>query len=333
MAKAPAHVEIKVPIVNSRARGGDGTRTGGSFNPQLLLMGLYEFEHTVEFEVDLRHLARIHGGPKTLLGVPPVDPAGLQPVIVCRLVVVEHALRRMQDLLFLHTDPFQLLDHVIEIAGRRLVRPDVFRGVDRIELHLQLPIACLETLVVHVGEYEQLEILLQILQRSGRVFKRRPIPHRSPVLDTILVGRVHTPLLGKALVDDRQQVPISLRRSIVLLAVLVTRMRLKNLVAGQLAPHPTGEALQRLDHPALPVDQGAVAVEGECVEIRKQHVDFSSFIGAAKSCKNGYELHRSSPLRFIYQNVNPIPAVGSNSDVLRYENAKPPLNLEYATPA
>ena len=160
MAKAPAHVEIKVPIVNSqhlhlealhakakaeagyrfyalydkisredilahafaqcrstRTGGVDGTRTGGSFNSQLLLMGLYEFEHTVEFEVDLRHLARIHGGTKTLLGVPPVDPAGLQPVIVCRLVVVEYALRRMQDLLFLHTDPFQLLDHVIEIAG------------------------------------------------------------------------------------------------------------------------------------------------------------------------------------------------------------------------
>jgi hypothetical protein len=75
-----------------------------------------------------------------------------------------------------------------------------------------------------------------------------------------------------------------------LLAGLVTRMRLKNLVAGHLVPHPTGEALQRLDHPALPVDQGAVAVEGECVEIRKQHVDFSSFIGAAKSCRNDYEL-------------------------------------------
>src|SRR5260370_27914292 len=94
----------------------DGTGTRGSLNSQLLLMGLYEFEHTVEFEVDVRHLARIHGGTKTLLGVPPVDPAALQLVIVCRLVVVEHSLGRMQDLLLLHTDPFQLLDHVVEIA-------------------------------------------------------------------------------------------------------------------------------------------------------------------------------------------------------------------------
>jgi hypothetical protein len=49
--------------------------------------------------------------------------------------------------------------------------------------------------------------------------------------------------------------------------------------------------------------------------------------------ETGGGLHLSSPLRFIYQNVNFIPTVGSNSDVLRYENAKPPLTLEYATPA
>ena len=70
----------------------DGTGAGGSRNSQLLLMGLYEFEHTVEFEVGVRHLARVHGRAETLLGVPPVDPAGLQPVIVCRFVIVEHAL-------------------------------------------------------------------------------------------------------------------------------------------------------------------------------------------------------------------------------------------------
>jgi len=59
----------------------------------------------------------------------------------------------------------------------------------------------------------------------------------------------------------------------VLLAGLVTRVRLKDLVAGQRALHPTSETLQGLNHPALPIDQGAVTVEGERVEIRKQHLD------------------------------------------------------------
>jgi hypothetical protein len=59
----------------------------------------------------------------------------------------------------------------------------------------------------------------------------------------------------------------------VLLARLVTRVRLKDLVAGQRTLHPIGETLQGLNHPALPIDQGAVTVEAECVEIRKQHVD------------------------------------------------------------
>jgi len=57
-----------------------------------------------------------------------------------------------------------------------------------------------------------------------------------------------------------------------LLAGLVTCMRLENLVAGQRPLRPISEGLQRLDHPAFPIDQGTVAIEGECVEIRKQHV-------------------------------------------------------------
>ena len=89
------------------------------------------------------------------------------------------------------------------------------------------------------------------------------------------------PLLGEALVYDRQQVPISLCRCIALLAGLVTRMCLEYLVASQRSLHPIAKALQGLDHPALPIDQRAVTVEGECVEIREQHIDFSSFAGSA----------------------------------------------------
>src|SRR5271155_491728 len=54
-------------------------------------------------------------------------------------------------------------------------------------------------------------------------------------------------------------------------------MRLEYLVAGKRPLHPIREALQGLDHTALPVDQGAIAVEGECIKIRKQHAEISSF--------------------------------------------------------
>jgi hypothetical protein len=88
-----------------------------SLSSQLLLMGLYEFEHTIELEVNVRHLAWIHDRTEALLCVPPVNPARLQPVIVCRLVVVEHALSHVKDLFLLNADPLQFLDHVVEIAG------------------------------------------------------------------------------------------------------------------------------------------------------------------------------------------------------------------------
>jgi len=59
-----------------------------SLNSQLLLIGLYEFEHTVELEVNVRHLAWIHGRTEALLCVPPVNPArfrsGIQRAAVCR---------------------------------------------------------------------------------------------------------------------------------------------------------------------------------------------------------------------------------------------------------
>jgi hypothetical protein len=124
-------------------------------------------------------------------------------------------------------------------------------------------------------------MLLEVLQRARRIFERRPISDGPAVFDAILVRNMDAPLLGEALVDNRQQVPISLCRRIALLAGLVTRMRLEDLLAGGRTRRSLGEAFQRLNHPALPIDQGAVTVEGERVEIREQHVDVSSFLTAA----------------------------------------------------
>ena len=74
-----------------------------SFYPQLFLVDPHEVMHAVEPEIDMRHLARIHGGSETLLGVTTIDPARLQAVLVRRLVVMEHALGRVQDLLLLQS--------------------------------------------------------------------------------------------------------------------------------------------------------------------------------------------------------------------------------------
>src|SRR5208283_490192 len=52
------------------------------------------------------------------------------------------------------------------------------------------------------------------------------------------------------------------------------RMRLENIVAGEGAPDLVGQGLQRLDHPRLPIDQRAVAVECEGLEIGELHLQF-----------------------------------------------------------
>src|SRR5258705_10121948 len=68
-----------------------------------------------EAEVDLRHAAGVAGCPKAALGMAPVDPAGAQPDLVRRLVVVEEALRSVQDLALLDAEAGERLQHVREV--------------------------------------------------------------------------------------------------------------------------------------------------------------------------------------------------------------------------
>jgi hypothetical protein len=39
---------------------------------------------------------------------------------------------------------------------------------------------------------------------------------------------------------------------------------------------PIREVPQGYDHPGFPIDQGAVAIEGERIEVGQQHIDLSS---------------------------------------------------------
>jgi hypothetical protein len=52
-------------------------------------MHFHQFMHIVELEIEVRHLPWVHSCAEALLCVPPMDPARFQPVIVCRLVIVE----------------------------------------------------------------------------------------------------------------------------------------------------------------------------------------------------------------------------------------------------
>ncbi len=51
----------------------------------------------------------------------------------------------------------------------------------------------------------------------------------------------------------------------------MARMRLKDLIAGECAGNFAGQRLQGLDHARFPVDQRAVAIEGQGFEVGEFH--------------------------------------------------------------
>jgi hypothetical protein len=55
---------------------------------------------------------------------------------VCRPVIMEHALGSVQNFVFLDAERLELLDHVIEVAVRRLVGAYVFSRIDGVEFEL-----------------------------------------------------------------------------------------------------------------------------------------------------------------------------------------------------
>ncbi len=234
-------------------------------------MRLGELAHAGEAEIIGRHVARMHRGAETLVGMAAVDPAGLQPDRVGRLVVMEHAFGGVQD----HVLPDPALgkprQHVFEIAQARLVGADVLRRVDRVEVDAELPVAEAEILVVDVRQDHQLVVLLEIGQRARRVGKRRPVAHALAIAHAVVPARRDLPLLGEALVHHRQQLTIQLPGRLQLLHRFMPRMRFQDGVATERRFRPVGQRFQRFDHAGLPVDQGAVAIEGQHLEVGQPH--------------------------------------------------------------
>src|SRR6202521_4030620 len=115
----------EVPALKPRER---------SVRPELLLVSLGQGSHAFEAEIILRRIGRLRGRAPALFGVAPVDPNGSQAVLVRRRVVVEQALRGVNDVLAIEAEVLpQTSEHVVEIPLAGLVRLDVLRGINRVE--------------------------------------------------------------------------------------------------------------------------------------------------------------------------------------------------------
>ncbi len=119
--------------------------------------------------------------PEPSLVVAAMDPARGEAEFVRWRVVVEQALRGMQDLTLMDPERLELSEHVLEIAARGLVRAAVLGRVDRIEFDLKLFVACREALVVDVRQNDQLVMPLQILKSARGIGERRPVLHRAAI--------------------------------------------------------------------------------------------------------------------------------------------------------
>ncbi len=186
-------------------------------------------------------------------------------------MVVEHAFRRVQDLVLFDAAAREVRQHVFEVARRRLVGADVLGRVDRIERHPELLVAVGEALVVDVGQNDQLVVVLQVRERGRAVGEGGPVAHRPAVGEALVPAGRHAPFLGQAPVDHGEQPRIKLVRRLALRLRLVIGMGLEDLVARQRPPGPLGQRFETFDHAALPVDQRAVDIEGKGFEIAEAH--------------------------------------------------------------
>src|SRR6185312_13219892 len=98
-----------------------------------------------------------------------------------------------------------------------------------------------------------------------------------PVLDRATEGEALAPLgrrapvLREALVHRGEQLGVLLRRRVVLLRVLVDTEVLERLLPRTGLPRTSRERFERGVQARFPIDEGAVAVERECLEIRELH--------------------------------------------------------------
>ena len=234
-----------------------------------------------EVEVDLRRLldrAR-RAGPARLR--PPVDPGGGETEGAGGGAVVEQALRGVQDPALHRPEvALQTLQHVVEVPRVGLVGADVLGGVDRVELHFELLVAGREPGPVDVRQDDQPEAPLEVPERRRGVREGRPVRHRGAERPREGRVRVDAPVAGDRGVDRGEDLGVGRARGARLLLVLAAPeggdplLRADRLPGG--ASGARGEGLEGGRDPGLPVDEGAVAVEGQGVEVGELHAGRSS---------------------------------------------------------
>src|SRR5262249_31231738 len=154
--------------------------------------------------------------------------------------------------------------HVREVPLARLVGPNVFRGEDGVESDAEPGVADREALVVDVRENDQLVVLLKVGERLGRIRRRWPVAYRAAIGMAFAATCGGTECVGEALAADGEELAVAHRRGLQLLRPLILSMELEHVLARRLARGAAPERLQRGVHAALPVDERAVAIEGEC---------------------------------------------------------------------
>ena len=128
---------------------------------------------------------------------------------------------------------------------------------------------------MHVGQDDQLVVAAQETQAVGAVRKGRPLWHGvSEVASRSPVG-FETESLGDAAVDPRQQLRVGQIGRGLLVSALLPGEGSEGRVASEVRPGIVqDQRLQGVPDPDFPVDQGAVAVEGEGTEVDQSRHEF-----------------------------------------------------------
>ena len=98
---------------------------------------------------------------------------------------------------------------IVEIAQVGLVRADVLRGEDMVELHSEPPLAAGEAQAVDIGQDDQLEMLLEVGERRGTVGKGRPVADRRTELGRFHLVLGHSEAMAQTAMNAFEQLRIS----------------------------------------------------------------------------------------------------------------------------
>src|SRR5262249_45472703 len=136
-----------------------------------------------------------------------------------------------------------------------------------IELDAERDVRRLECLAIDVGEDEEAVSPLQSLECLSCVPEGWPIADRRAEACSLLVGAIHLPLRGHPSHGRRQHLRVRHRRSLSLLCGLLSSKYGKQLLTRWPVPNARQPGVKRSSNPGFPIDECAVAIERQRVEL------------------------------------------------------------------